>query len=204
MLSRTNTELVETVLCAETILSATDLCGENSLLWLAWFCRALTQTGAALSSFEGTTLATSLLFAPLGPLMFGISRAKFAPNWMALAAAIFRSSPKLSLRSSCTPKYLMLLLHSTSCSPKTILGYWKDLLSVTSKASVFSWTIIRHLLSNQRFTCHRLSLILSSRIPTSSAAHTHTRHLHPNEPRVGLQKIADAQIGATNKDAGPP
>ena len=33
--------------------------------------------------------------------------------------------------------------------------------------------------------------------------HTHTRHLHPNEPHVGLQKIADAQLRATNKDSGP-
>ena len=104
--------------------------------------------------------------------MFGISRAKFAPHWMTLAAAIFRCSPKLSLRSSCTPKYLMLGFHSTSCSARTILGYWKDLLSVTSKAAVFSGAILRSLPSNQRFARHRLSLILSSTIPTSSAAHT--------------------------------
>ena len=43
---------------------------------------------------------------------------------------------------------------------------------VTSKPSVFSGAISRLLLSNQRFACRRLSLILSSRIPTSSAAHT--------------------------------
>ena len=30
-----------------TILSATSLCAENSLLWIAWFCSALAQTGAA-------------------------------------------------------------------------------------------------------------------------------------------------------------
>ena len=66
----------------------------------------------------------------------------------------------------------MLFFHLISCSPRTIFGYWKDLLSVTSKASVFSGAIFRHLLSSQRFARHRLSLILSSRIPTSLAAHT--------------------------------
>ena len=35
-----------------------------------------------------------------------------------------------------------------------------------------------------------------------AAVHTHTRHLPP--PHVGLQKIPDAQIRATNKDDGPP
>ena len=34
-----------------------------------------------------------------------------------------------------------------------------------------------------------------------AAVHSHTRHLHPNEPRVGLQEISNAQIRATNKDA---
>ena len=100
----------------------------------------------------------SLLFASLGPPMFGINRAKFSPHWMALATAIFRCSPKLSPRTSCTPRYLMLVFHSTSCSPKTILGYWEDLLSITSKASVFSGTIFRPLLSNQRFARHRFLL----------------------------------------------
>ena len=47
-----------------------------------------------------------------------------------------------------------------------------DFMSMTSKASVFSAAIFRHLLCNQRFARHRLSLILSSRIPTSSAVHT--------------------------------
>ena len=42
----------------------------------------------------------------------------------------------------------------------------------TSKASVFSGAICRHLLSKQRFARHRLSLILSSRILKSSAVHT--------------------------------
>ena len=37
-----------------------------------------------------------------------------------------------------------------------------------------------------------------------AAVHTHTRHLHPNEPSVGLQEIPDAQIRATNKYSGPP
>ena len=66
----------------------------------------------------------------------------------------------------------MLFFHSILCSPRTIFGYWKDLLSVTSKAFVFSGTIFRSLLSNQCFARQRLSLILSSRIPTLSAAHT--------------------------------
>ena len=37
-----------------------------------------------------------------------------------------------------------------------------------------------------------------------AAVHTHTRHLHPNEHRVGLQEVPDAQISASNKDAGLP
>ena len=37
-----------------------------------------------------------------------------------------------------------------------------------------------------------------------AAAHTYLRHLHPNEPRVGLQEIPDAQIRAANKDPSPP
>ena len=61
------------------------------------------------------------------------------------------------------------LFHSISCSPSTIFGYLKDLLSVTSKASDFSRAIFRHLLSNQRYARHRLSLILSSRVLTSLA-----------------------------------
>ena len=104
--------------------------------------------------------------------MLGISRAKFAPHWIALAAAIFRCSQKLSLRSSCAPRYLMLVFYSSSCTPRTILGYWKDLLSVKSKALVFSRAIFSPLPSYQRFTRHRHPLILSFRILTSSAAHT--------------------------------
>ena len=45
-LTRTNTALVDTVLYAETILSATPLWAENSF-WIAWFCRAPAQTVAA-------------------------------------------------------------------------------------------------------------------------------------------------------------
>ena len=43
---------------------------------------------------------------------------------------------------------------------------------MASKASVFSGAIFTPLPSNQRFARHRLSLILSSRIMSSSAAHT--------------------------------
>ena len=57
-----------------------------------------------------------------------------------------------------------------ACFPLNFMLF--DLLSVTSKAPVFSGSIFKPLLSNQRFMRHRLSLILSSRIPTSSAAHT--------------------------------
>ena len=117
-------------------------------------------------------LTTSLLLASLGPPMLGMSRVRAAPHWMTLAVATCRCLPKLSLRSNYTPKYLMLFFHSISCSPRTIFGYWKDLLSVTSKISVFSGAIFRHLLSNQRFARQRLSFILSCRIPTSSVAHT--------------------------------
>ena len=113
-----------------------------------------------------------LLLASLGPPMLGMSRVRTTPHWMALAVAICRCSPKLSLRSNCTPRYLMLFFHLISCSPRAIFGYWKDLLSVNSKASVFSGAIFRPLLSNQRFARHRVSLILSSRILTLSAAHT--------------------------------
>ena len=68
--------------------------------------------------------------------------------------------------------YLLLFVYTTSCSPRTIFVYWKDLLSVTSKASLFSGAIFKPLLSNQRFARHRLLLILRSRVPTSLAAHT--------------------------------
>ena len=37
-----------------------------------------------------------------------------------------------------------------------------------------------------------------------AAVHTDPRHLHPNEPRVGLQEISDALIRATNRDADHP
>ena len=37
-----------------------------------------------------------------------------------------------------------------------------------------------------------------------AAVHTYPRHLHPNEPRISLQKIRDAQIRATNKDPSRP
>ena len=83
---------------------------------------------------------------------------------MALAVAISRCSLKLSLRSNCTPRYLMLFFHSISCSPRAIFGYWKDLLSVTGRASVFSGSIFRSLLSNQSFARHRVSLILSRQV----------------------------------------
>ena len=37
-----------------------------------------------------------------------------------------------------------------------------------------------------------------------AAVHTYPRHLHPNEPHVGLQEVPDAQIRVTNKDPSPP
>ena len=37
-----------------------------------------------------------------------------------------------------------------------------------------------------------------------AAVHTLTRHIHPNEPRVLLKKISDAQTEATNNDPSPP
>ena len=37
-----------------------------------------------------------------------------------------------------------------------------------------------------------------------AAVHTYPSHLHPNEPRVGLQKIPDAQIRTANEDPSPP
>ena len=46
-LATTNRALVETFLYVETILSAIDLCVENSSLCIAWFCRAFAHTGAA-------------------------------------------------------------------------------------------------------------------------------------------------------------
>ena len=51
---------------------------------------------------------------------------KLAPHWMALAVAICRCSPELSLRSNCTPRYLMLVFHLTSCfsenNPRVLKG----------------------------------------------------------------------------------
>ena len=88
---------------------------------------------------------------------------------MALAVAICRCSPKLRLLSNRTPGYLILFFHTTSCSPRTISGYWKELLSVISKASIFSGA---PLLSNQRFARQKLPLILGSGISNSSAART--------------------------------
>ena len=104
--------------------------------------------------------------------MLDISRAKLALHWMALADAILRCSLKLSLLSNCIPRYFRLLFHKTSSPPSAIHGGLKDLLSVTSSASVSSRAISRPLASSKRFTRHILSLILSSRIFTSSAAHT--------------------------------
>ena len=37
-----------------------------------------------------------------------------------------------------------------------------------------------------------------------AAAHTYPHHLRPNEPRIVLQEIADAQIRAANKDPRSP
>ena len=37
-----------------------------------------------------------------------------------------------------------------------------------------------------------------------AALHAYPRHLYPNEPRVGLQEIRDAQIRAADKDPTPP
>ena len=66
-----------------------------------------------------------------------------SPHWVALAVVICTCLPELSLRYNCTPKRMILFFHTTSCSPRTIFGCWKDLLSVTSKASVFSGAISR-------------------------------------------------------------
>ena len=104
--------------------------------------------------------------------MLGMSRVKLAQLWMTSIVEMWSYSLKLSLWPNCTPRYLMLLLHAISCSPSIILRYLKDLWSVSSNASVFSRDISRLLLSNQRFTRHRLWLILSPWFPTSSAAHT--------------------------------
>ena len=53
----------------------------------------------------------------------GHESSQVVPYWMALLVAIWRCSPKLSLRSNCTPRYLMSLLYATLCSPSTIFGY---------------------------------------------------------------------------------
>ena len=66
-----------------------------------------------------------------------MSRVTAAPHWTALAVAICRCSPKLSLRSNCTLRYLMLFLYSISCSSRTIFRYWEDLLSMTAKPRSF-------------------------------------------------------------------
>ena len=70
---------------------------------------------------------------------------------MALAIVISRCTPKLSHWSNCTSSYLILFFHTIPYSPRKIFGYWKDFLSVTRKASVFSGSILSPLLSNQRY-----------------------------------------------------
>ena len=128
------------------------------------------QTRAVYSSSECTTLPISLLFVSLGSPMLGMSQVKLAPHWISLAAAIWRCSPKLSLRSNCAPQYFMLLFNAVSRPPSTIFGYSKDLL--TSKASVISRAIFRPLLFNNSFARYRLLLISSSRISTSLETQT--------------------------------
>ena len=146
-LARTSTVLVDTLRYAGKIHIAISLSIDNSLFWTAWLPRALAQIRAAQSSFECTPLATSLLFAFLGPPMLGMIQAMLHRHWITLLIAIWRCSTNISLRSNCTLRHLMLLLlHPTSCSPNTIFEYLKDLLSVISKASIFSGAISRLLL----------------------------------------------------------
>ena len=66
-----------------------------------------------------------------------------------------------------------------------------DLLSVTSKASVFSGAIFTHLLSNQRFARHRLSLIFSSRILTQQVVWNLFPHhrFDADVPPRGIERI---------------
>ena len=114
---------------------------------------------SCIKQLECITLATSLFLASLVPPMLGMSQAKLAPHWMVLAVAICRCWPKPSLRSNCTPRYLIFVFHTPSCSPKSIFGYWKDLLSMTSKSLVFLGAIFSPLLSNQRFVRHKVSFM---------------------------------------------
>ena len=97
-----------------------------------------------------------ILLASLGPPMLGMSRAKLAPHWMTLVVAICRCSPKLSLRSNCTPRYLILFFHTTSCFPRTISKIPKIRIflefdevnrtleknKVLNKFNFFYWTLI--------------------------------------------------------------
>ena len=71
---------VETVRYAEMIPSVIPLCAEESCLKKAWLSRANAHTGAAYSSFECTTLATSFLFASLSPSILRTRQAKLVPH----------------------------------------------------------------------------------------------------------------------------
>ena len=112
-LARTSTALVDTVRYAETILSTTPRCIENSFFWVALFVKALVETGTVLSSFEFTMLATSLLLDSLGPPILGMSRVKAAPHWMALAVVISGAHDKS-------------LLWETTCRPRIASTYRSD------------------------------------------------------------------------------
>ena len=83
------------------------------------------------------------------------------------------------------------LFHTALCFPRKIFGYLKNLLSVTSKASVFPGAISRHMLSNQRYARHRLSLILSSRILMSGS---HPRPLRGTAFHLSFKRLFVALV----------
>ena len=91
-----------------------------------------TQFGM-LRLLPASHLASSLLLA-------GHELSQVSPHWMALAIAICRYSPKLSLWSHCTPKYLILFFYTTSCLPRTLR------ILKRSPVFVFSGAIFRPLL----------------------------------------------------------
>ena len=99
-ITRINTALVERVRYAEIILSATHLSAEDGTNRIASLSKGDPHTWAAYSSFECTTIVTSLNFAFPYPLILGISQAKLARYWIASVFAIWRCSPKLILRST--------------------------------------------------------------------------------------------------------
>ena len=145
MLARTNTALVDTVRYAETILSTAPLCREQLLL------DSMVVEGTCPDRSRVKQLQIYHARHQLSINFPGTCNVWHEPSQSGSTLDGFGSR---DLQVSAEAKLSIQLFHSISCSPRTIFEYWKDLLSVTSKASVFSGAIFRHLLSK-----HALSAV---------------------------------------------